>query len=161
MSAELSEPILDIALRLASDFSLPPNLVTAIIRTESGGNPWAFRYEPAFFDRYIANKRWPVFGAISQETEKRGRATSWGLMQVMGQTARELGCVEPYISSLCWPETGIYWGCRYLERLVHLNHSKYGWKGVVWSYNQGPGAPTGRSGNDYLDKVSRNGAGVV
>ena len=48
------------------------------------------------------------------ETEARARAFSWGLMQVMGQTAREHGFAESSLASLCDPETALNVGCRVL-----------------------------------------------
>ncbi len=70
-----------------------PELVCAVIDQESNWIPWALRYEPAFYDRYVQ----PQFarGAIGCEGEARSRAFSWGLMQVMGQVAREQGFAGP------------------------------------------------------------------
>jgi len=61
------------------------------------------RYEPAFFAKYVA----PLYtnnkvGA----TEAYARGISWGLMQVMGQTAREKGASSLYLSTLCDPAVG-------------------------------------------------------
>lgn len=40
--------------------------------------------------------------------------TSWGLMQIMGGTARDLGFAGP-LTDLMDPELGIFWGCRYFQ----------------------------------------------
>src|ERR1700689_4874121 len=69
--------------------SLEPELVCAIVEQESAWDRWALRYEPAFYARYVEPQ--VVRGAIADESEARARAFSWGLMQVMGQTAREHG----------------------------------------------------------------------
>lgn len=75
--------------------NLPPALVCAVAEWESGGwQPFAMRYEPAFERRYD-----PV-DATKQPTEHYARAVSWGLMQVMGETARELGFTGNYLSQL-------------------------------------------------------------
>src|SRR5258708_18067949 len=71
------------------------------------------RYEPAFFAKYVAalytnNK----VGA----TEAYARGISWGLMQVMGQTAREKGASSLYLSTLCDPAVGLAVGCRILRQ---------------------------------------------
>src|SRR5258708_28852881 len=71
------------------------------------------RYEPAFFAKYVA----PLYtnnkvGA----TEAYARGISWGLMQVMGQTAREKGASSLYLSTLCDPAVGLAVGCRILRQ---------------------------------------------
>ena len=48
------------------------------------------------------------------ETESRMRAFSWGLMQVMGQVAREHGFSGRSLAQLCEPATGLEIGCRVL-----------------------------------------------
>lgn len=85
--------------------SLDPALICAIIEQESGFDPWAIRYEPAFYTRYVE----PITGLSA--TEAHGRAFSWGLLQCMGQTAREVGYKGPF-PQLCSPETGIVIGCQ-------------------------------------------------
>src|ERR1700730_18721986 len=101
------------ASRAAAAQSLDPALVCAVVEQESGWNPWAMRYEPAFFAKYVA----PLYtnnkvGA----TEAYARGISWGLMQVMGQTAREKGASSLYLSTLCDPAVGLAIGCRILRQ---------------------------------------------
>jgi soluble lytic murein transglycosylase-like protein len=102
-----------LARRIAQQAGLDPALVCAIIEQESAWNPWAVRYEPAFFARYVA-----PFCADNKisATEARARAFSWGLMQVMGQVARENGFNGTFLSALCDPEQGIAVGCRVLAK---------------------------------------------
>ena len=111
--------LITMAKEIAGRHALDGALVCAVIEQESSGDTWAMRYEPAFYARYIA----PMLaaGQISQappttaETEATARATSWGLMQVMGETAREAP-VNYYgpLAALCDPATGIEVGCRRL-----------------------------------------------
>ncbi|MGB6431499.1 MAG: lytic transglycosylase domain-containing protein [Candidatus Acidiferrales bacterium] len=91
---------------------LDPPLVCAVVEQESAWNPWAVRYEPGFLARYIA----PLYnaGKISA-TEAYTRSISWGLMQLMGQVARELGCEAASLAELCDPATGLEFGCRQLR----------------------------------------------
>jgi soluble lytic murein transglycosylase-like protein len=104
--------IIDLARNIAREHALDPALVCAVIEQESAWNPWAVRYEPGFLSRYIA----PLYtaGKLSA-TEAYTRAMSWGLMQVMGQVAREFGFKEASLSELCDPDTGIEFGCRILS----------------------------------------------
>ena len=94
-----------LATQKAIAYNLPEVLVCAIIEQESGWNTWAIRYEPAFFDRYIVPLN------LGAPTEERARAFSWGLMQTMGQVAREHGFKGP-LSALCNPENGLDIGCK-------------------------------------------------
>ena len=52
MSAPLQLVVL--ARKAASAQSLDGALVCAVVEQESGWNPWAMRYEPAFFAKYVA-----------------------------------------------------------------------------------------------------------
>jgi hypothetical protein len=106
-----------VARATAKLHALPEELVCAVCEHESGGwNPWAARYEPAFFARYIhpAHPQTPT-------TEEIDAAESFGLMQIMGQTAREFGFKGKYFTELCDPLVGIEYGCRKLERAVRVH----------------------------------------
>src|SRR3989442_7842808 len=71
------------------------------------------RYEPAFFAKYVA----PLYtnNRISA-SEAYARGFSWGLMQVMGQVARENGFAADFLSALCDPEQGLALGCLVLQK---------------------------------------------
>ena len=103
--------IILLARRIACAHGLEPALVCAVIEQESAWNPWSVRYEPGFLSRYVA----PLYtaGKLSA-TEAYTRSMSWGLMQVMGQVARENGFSQPSLAELCDPATGIEFGCRVL-----------------------------------------------
>ena len=102
--------LITLAHEAATKQSLWPELVCAIVEQESSWDRWALRYEPAFYARYIEPQL--ARGAIAGEGEARARAFSWGLMQVMGQVAREHGFAAPSLSALCDPTTGLAIGCR-------------------------------------------------
>ena len=80
----------------------------------------AVRYEDDYFNRYISGQ--PLAGfiprGVSSETERRGRATSWGLMQIMGGTAREAGFTGRYFPQLCLPWENIAIGAKYFADCV-------------------------------------------
>jgi len=140
--------LVSVAELAAATHKLPTDLVKAIIMTESGGNTFAIRYEPAFAKRYVPAAA-PTFGA-SKATEQTARATSWGLMQVIGQTARELGCKEPFLSALCDPVTGIHYGCLLLAKLRDRHYEIHGWDGVISAYNQG--SPRKDESGEYINQ---------
>lgn len=136
-------------------YVLAPQLVAAVVAVESDGNPWAIRYEPGFYDRYVQAAPIKAKAPCSNDTERRLRAMSFGLMQIMGQTARERGFVGTYLSQLCDPEAGIEYGCKHLSWLASRYLDAYGWEGVIAAYNAGSPRRDGpRWGNQgYVDKI--------
>src|SRR5271156_595446 len=88
-------------------YAIDPALVCAVIEQESGWDTHAIRYEPGFRATYVAPLRLPP-------SEEIARSISWGLMQVMGQVAREHDFTGKFLSALCDPAIGIEIGCRVL-----------------------------------------------
>lgn len=82
-------------------------LVCAVIEQESNWAQYAIRYEPAFQQRYVE-----PMGLTPTETI--ARSISWGLMQLMGESAREMG-FNGKMASLCDPDNGLEWGCKHLK----------------------------------------------
>jgi soluble lytic murein transglycosylase-like protein len=104
--------LVTLARKAAATQQLDPALVCAVVEQESSWNPWAMRYEPAFFAKYVA----PLYtnNKVSA-SEAYARGFSWGLMQVMGQVARESGFDALFLSALCDPEQGLAIGCKVLR----------------------------------------------
>lgn len=101
-----------VATTVALNHGLDPALVQAVCHHESVWDPWAIRYEPAFFRRYIESMKGLT------DTEKSARAFSYGLMQIMGQVAREFGFDGKYLTELCDPLTNLNVGCRKLKKCL-------------------------------------------
>ncbi|HXJ04396.1 MAG TPA: lytic transglycosylase domain-containing protein [Candidatus Acidoferrum sp.] len=102
-----------LARKAAAAQSLDPALVCAVIEQESSWNPWAMRYEPAFFAKYVAHL---YTNNKVTASEAYARGFSWGLMQIMGQVAREMGFDATFLSALCDPEQGLPIGCKLLRK---------------------------------------------
>ena len=113
MTALAPDRLVSLAASLAQAHGLDPALVCAVIEQESAWNTWAIRYEPAFFAKYVASLY--TNNKVSA-TEAYARGISWGLMQVMGQVARENGFTDRFLSGLCDPPVGIEFGCRVLRK---------------------------------------------
>jgi soluble lytic murein transglycosylase-like protein len=113
-----SSQLVVLARKAAVAQSLDPGLVCAVIEQESNWNPWAIRYEPAFFAKYVASLY--TNNKVSA-SEAYARGFSWGLMQVMGQVAREFGFDGPFLASLCDPEQGLAVGCKVLRKKFDVN----------------------------------------
>ena len=84
-------------------------LVCAVIEVESSWDTYAIRFEPVFRERYVRALNLPA-------TEEMARSTSWGVMQVMGQVAREHGFRGRFLSEICSPMVGIEIGCVVLAK---------------------------------------------
>lgn len=94
---------------------LDGDLICAIVEQESSWQPGAIRYEPAFLARYVA----PLYTAGTlNATEAYARCFSWGLMQVMGQVAREDGFQGQSLAELCDPATGLDAGCKHFAKIA-------------------------------------------
>jgi hypothetical protein len=117
------------AASAAERYAIGRPLVCAVCEEESGKrnasspggvedwDPNAIRFEPAFEARYIKP-------AIPERptTEELTGAMSFGLMQIMGETAREMGYQGRFLTGLCDPDTGLEFGCRKLKRcLINTN----------------------------------------
>lgn len=98
------------------------------VHAESRWNHYAMRHEPAFLRTYVE----PIPGL--SPTEKIGRATSWGLLQIMGQTAREFGFTGKYLPELCDPETNLDLACQILKTRFAIDGN---WDGALARYNGG------------------------
>jgi len=96
--------LIALARSAAAAHSLDAALVCAVVEQESSWNARAMRYEPFFHTRYVARL------GLSP-TEEIARSIFWGLMQVMGQVAREHGFDGRFLTALCDPATGLDIGC--------------------------------------------------
>lgn len=140
-------------------YDLREDIVAAVIYQESSGNPWANRYEKGFYRRYIQHltretlpghvPRW----GVTLDTEKYSRAVSWGLMQIMGETARENGYKARYLPKLIKTNDNLEIGCRYLRSLLNLypneSNPELRYRKALLRYNGG-GDP------DYPNKIFKH-----
>jgi soluble lytic murein transglycosylase-like protein len=124
--------LIDLARQIACEHGLDPALVCAVAEQESAWNPWAVRYEPGFLSRYVA----PLYTAGKfSATEAYTRSMSWGLMQVMGQVAREFGFEESSLAELCDAAIGLDFGCRILA--TRLTRAKGDVPSALLAWNGG------------------------
>lgn len=146
----------------SSQYGLRFTLIQAIMMVETGGNGALYRYEPVFFEKYLKDIPVEILGGfwpkvVSRDTERNFRAVSWGHMQVMGQTARELGFSMDSFLYLAEPETGIQYGCAYLRQMLNrfqneIEDPKQLERQAVAAYNGGPGSPNFKYANKVYDR---------
>lgn len=130
----------------AKPHKLDPLIVEAVVLTESGGCADAFRYEPAFYRRYLQGK--PEWA----DCIPRRVSSSYGLMQIMYPVAKELGFTgEPEL--LFVPSVNLAWGCLKLAKLLEWAGGEYVKAFAAYNGGQGGNAQPPFRNQAYADKV--------
>lgn len=141
-----------LVLKEAKANGLSPQLVAAIITVESSWNPWAVNLEASY--RYVLNVALHAHETrVSTETERELQHFSWGLMQIVGGTARAIGYHGP-LTMLLDPATNIAWGTRYLGQLKGRYPAM---RDTIAAYNAGSVRRTAAGAyvnQGYVDKVT-------
>lgn len=120
--------------------ALPAALIAAVIQEESRFDPWATRAEPRYMRSRAVRRAAARFvklhprGATSF-TELVDRSRSYGLMQIMGETAREQGFMQPFLAELYLPKNAIAHGAKLLAQLLRHYHNDT--LAAISAYNQG------------------------
>jgi hypothetical protein len=118
-------------------YKVDPYLIAAIVAQESGGpycladgsaNPYAIRVEKGFWKHYYPgiikwvektetkhDNRWALYPDIY--------SCSYGLMQIMLQTAYENGFNGIFPTELCDPETNLDIGCKIMSKNIKATGS--------------------------------------
>lgn len=116
--------------------------------TESALNPWAVRFEKNF--NYLP----PSIEEGS--TEWICRKTSFGLLQIMGQVARERGFDAKYLTELLDPKVNVKYAVRHL--LWGKDRGDGSWEQALAAFNGGLGGnqePPYRR-QEYVDLVKEH-----
>lgn len=136
----------NLILRYCGDYGLDHEVIAALVYQESKGKQYATRFEPKFFTKKLSwRSRSQLSGFVPPShkqtliTEKTHRATSWGLFQIMGETARWFVPYEAtYLSSLVDLNTNISIGVRYFDDCLRRAKST---EGALQLYNGSPAYP--------------------
>lgn len=153
--AQATSNIIDTLKQLVRDqckvSRLNEDVISALITVESAWNPKRARFEKRFFD-YGNIPQFARQQGISEDTETMLQKTSWGLMQLMGATARSLGYLD-WLPDLCDPAKGIHWGCEYYRK----NAARYvDVRDQIAAYNAGSvikKADGTYANQDYVNRV--------
>lgn len=147
-------PLIDQVLTIFPVDGLEAITVEAMVRTESSGKAHAYRYEPAYWERYC--KDHPVFS----KGHPPRIAASYGLMQVMYPTAYALGFRgEP--EELFVPRLSLLYGVKLMAQ--NLRWAEGNLNAALAAYNGGRTRdnrkPPYRNGS-YLRKVQYHRAAI-
>jgi soluble lytic murein transglycosylase-like protein len=145
--------------QLAKSYLLDPLLVKAIIIQESGGNPYALRYEPDY-DYLFDNSLYSHLLGVTLNTEIITQKCSWGLSQMMGGVLRELG-FKGHMGEQFVPETNIAWTCKKLSKIAPLTSCPSdffaAWNGGLGAINKVTGVYSNQTyvneANAHLQKL--------
>jgi soluble lytic murein transglycosylase-like protein len=132
---------------IAKEAKLPPALLAGIIQEESRFDEWATRMEAAYMNskrvrRAAASWSRTHGGLPTYLTELTDRSRSYGLMQIMGETAREEGYDRRYLASLFAAPNGLRAAAKHLKLL--LARYPHDTLSAISAYNQG--SPRKRNG---------------
>jgi len=139
--------------KICERFDCDPKLVSALIEVESAWNPYAVRYEPGYQWLSDPGAHAKAHG-ITLKTEVVLQRCSWGLLQITGATARDIGFRLP-LPALCETLVGLEYGVRYLKTL-EKNYTKT--SDLIAAYNAGSAKKLGNgkyANQAYVDKVLR------
>lgn len=148
-----SQELMAIVERFAHESGIDADLAIAVASVESSWNPNAVRFEPKWKYFHSDSASFAKNLGITLETEQALQAISWGLLQVMGAVARELGYAGP-IQLLSSPELGAEYGCKKLAKcLERYPHEP----DAIAAYNGGtPRSVDGQYVNQsYVDRVQK------
>jgi soluble lytic murein transglycosylase-like protein len=116
-------------------------IIEAMVRTESSGKPDAYRFEPAYWERYCAKHK------VFKHGDPKAIAASYGLMQVMYPTAYSLGFRgDP--AELFDPQQSLLYGVRLMAD--NLRWSEGNLDAALAAYN---GGRKGNSGPPYRNGI--------
>lgn len=111
----------------AREFQISPTLIAGVILKESGGVQYATRFEKGFYHTHLENALvgdligyLPPENLCTLQTERILRATSFGVMQVLGETMRER-TFRGLLPEFYDPALNIRWGTEFLAHLIKVN----------------------------------------
>jgi len=131
----------------AKTHGLDPDLVEALVLVESSGRTHAYRYEPAFWTRYLATN--PAYQHLNPERV----SASYGLMQIMFPVAVEVGYTAHDPEYLFVPSIGLEYGCRKLAALLRWAHGSVPQALAAYNGGQGGNAAPPYRNQPYVDRV--------
>jgi soluble lytic murein transglycosylase-like protein len=146
------EPVI---LSSSLKYDIPSEWVKGIITQESNWDPFAVRYEPTYSYLFHVSEYANRLG-ISIQTETQCQKMSWGLGQLMGALARELGH-QGQMGLLFDLNINIDLLSKRLAQLKKISPIP---DDVFAMYNGGPGALKKVNGKytnqSYVDSVKKN-----
>lgn len=137
-------------IKWGEKYGVSPDIIYGVIMKESGGIPWAIRYERNYRWLYEPNKVKPSI--CSTESEEMLQKCSWGLMQVMGAVFREYGFTGWLTELATDVDRQIQYGVKHLSKKI----KKYGVDRGISAYNAGIPVSSNASYVEGVKKFARS-----
>lgn len=133
--------------QVSTTYGIRYTTLEAMVLVESSGDPFAFRYEPAFYQHYIKDNptaKARQYGPLA--------ACSYGLLQIMLEVAYEEGYTERP-EGLFVPRIGLAFGAKHFAGLLRWADGDE--DRALAAYNGGKGATsvTPYRTQAYVDRV--------
>lgn len=132
-------------MKASEKWGLDYKVVAAVVMQESAGKACATRYEDHYRWTFDLEK-YAKLNSITKETEEIQQKTSWGLMQIMGGVARELGFTGDLVR-LCEPKLNLRYGIKKIKQLIK-KHDDF--SDAIASYNAG--SPRKDESGNYVNQ---------
>jgi soluble lytic murein transglycosylase-like protein len=142
--------ITELIRRECEDVGVDTALALAIAKCESAFNPAAIRFE-AHWRYFNAPHKWAAKLYITEATEKQLQMFSFGVFQLMGGTARDIGYDGPLVA-LLEPTPGVVWGVKNIKRLAEKYESE---EHLIAAYNAGTPRRDARTG-EFMNQIYVN-----
>jgi soluble lytic murein transglycosylase-like protein len=115
------QPLGELIKLHATRHNLDPELVAAVVLQESAGQATEKRLENGFYRKYVRKTETignvpPGPDDVPASVEAVLRSTSFGLMQIMGQVAREFGFKNRWLSDLEDRGINLNLGCQIFSK---------------------------------------------
>lgn len=147
----------DLVEEFSQHYTIPKDLIWAMMQVESSQDTWKCRYESKNMRTNDPDK-WAHKLFITAGTESTLQNFSFGLLSLLGVTARDMG-FNDYLPKLFIPRVGLEWGLKYLQGLL----AKYGnEQDAISAYNMGTPKKnvTLYINQKYVDSVNANRAKI-
>lgn len=150
-------PVEDAIKEAADGVKVRPSLLMGLAWKESSFSWWAAKFEPGYPYLWDTKNNKPTrveaetgaIGMASPATELTFQRTSWGVLQIMGATAREFGFREALLSHLLDVRLGAQYGAKYLAFLLRRHAGDEA--DALSAYNAG--APTDKNFAAYVSPI--------
>lgn len=151
----MKNSIRELISSVAANHGVDDNYLYSLVMVESAGKPWVSRIE-YHYPYLVTPKLYSQKLGITESTEVMNQRTSYGLVQIMGGVARELGW-QSHLPKIFTPHINLNLGLTLIKKLMKKYDDDM--DKVSAAYNWGHASmdrTTGKFKNQsYVDKINK------